>query len=77
MEQRDIHSQVNEQRNRAKNDHPSLVSDHMTLEFKYSFQDYLKMSLCKMVPHEGILFNQREGFIYGPREECIKLKKKV
>lgn len=77
MEQGNIHSQTNEKRNRARKDQPSLVGDYMSLEFKYSFQDYLKMALCKMVPHEGILFNQREGFIYGPREECIKLKKKV
>ncbi len=47
------------------------------MDFKYNFQDYIKMALSKLIPHEGIIIDVREGFIYGERDECIKLKKKV
>jgi hypothetical protein len=47
------------------------------VEFKYTFQEYLKLALCKAIPQAGIIIDPQEGFIFGPREDCLQLKKKV
>lgn len=47
------------------------------IDFNYSFQDYLKMALCKLIPHEGIIIDPQEKFIYGDKDDCVKLKKKI
>lgn len=47
------------------------------MDFKYNFQDYLKMALCKLIPHEGVIVDPEQGCIYGEKDDCVRLKRKV
>jgi hypothetical protein len=47
------------------------------MEFRHTFQEYLKLALSKVIPQEGVIIDPQQGCIYGPKELCLKLKKKV
>lgn len=51
--------------------------EKIKLEFKHTFQEYLKLALCKAIPQPGIILDPQEGFIFGPREDCLRLQQRV